>query len=159
LGESASPLVLSGTESLPNITPKLERTHYPEMKYYSSSSSSSATSEQSGWITSRSSSVASSTDAGNPVTSALLTNIDSIQRKILNLPGEPRRSTRKDKRNGGKGKFDAATNGHYRKNTKYDKEFSLNNKGTVWRVLVVVYYVAKAQNVLRLIIIIGRGKM
>jgi hypothetical protein len=146
LGESASPLVLSGTESLPNITPKVERTHYPEMKYYSSSSSSSATSEQSGWITSRSSSVASSTDAGNPVTSALLTNIDSIQRKILNLPGEPRRSTRKDKRNGGKGKFDAATNGHYRKNTKYDKEFSLNNKGTVWRVLLVVYYVAKAIN-------------
>lgn len=125
LGESFSPLVLSGTESLPNITPVIERTHYPEMKYYSSSSST--TSEQSGWITSRSSSVASSTDVGNPVFTGLLTNIESIQRKILNLPGDLRKS-RREKRNG-RGKFEISTNGHYRKSTKFDKDFSLNNKG------------------------------
>ncbi|KAJ3660538.1 hypothetical protein Zmor_004981 [Zophobas morio] len=127
LGENACPLVLSGTESLPNITPAVERTHYPELKYYSSSSSSS-TSEQSGWITSRSSSVASSTDVGNPVTSTLLTNIENIQRKILNLPTETRRSNRRERKSG-KNKFEISTNGHYRKSTKYERDFTLNNKG------------------------------
>lgn len=53
--EEQTPLVLSGTESLPDIPPKIEERLYPEMRYYSSSSSS--TSEQSGWITSRSSSI------------------------------------------------------------------------------------------------------
>ncbi|XP_015840096.1 protein FAM135A isoform X2 [Tribolium castaneum] len=103
LGQSSSPMVLSGTESLPNIKPAVE-TQYPEMKYYSSSSST--TSEQSGWITSRSSSVASSTDVGNAVVTGLLTNIETIQRKILNLP---RRK-----------------NGHYRKNNK-GCEFNQSN--------------------------------
>lgn len=53
------PSVLSGTESLPNINSKLEERLYPEMRYFSSSSSS--TSEQSGWITSRSSSIGKNT--------------------------------------------------------------------------------------------------
>lgn len=53
--EDQTPLVLSGTESLPDITPKAEERLFPEMKFYSSSSST--TSEQSGWITSRSSSI------------------------------------------------------------------------------------------------------
>lgn len=56
LVEEFFPLILSGTESLPNITSKLEERLYPEMKYFSSSTSST-TSEQSGWITSRSSSI------------------------------------------------------------------------------------------------------
>lgn len=58
IGEESTPLLLSGTESLPNITniAKLENRLYPEMTYYSSSTSSS-TSEQSGWITSKSSSI------------------------------------------------------------------------------------------------------
>lgn len=56
LVEELFPMVLSGTESLPNMTSKLEERLYPEMKYFSSSTSS-ATSEQSGWITSRSSSI------------------------------------------------------------------------------------------------------
>ncbi|VEN34534.1 unnamed protein product [Callosobruchus maculatus] len=47
--------ILSGSESLPNISAKLEERLFPETKYYSTSSSS--TSEQSGWITSRSSSI------------------------------------------------------------------------------------------------------
>ncbi|CAH1098997.1 unnamed protein product [Psylliodes chrysocephalus] len=61
LFEEFVPRSLSGTESLPNITSKLEERLYPELKYYSSSSSS-GTSEQSGWITSRSTSLASSTE-------------------------------------------------------------------------------------------------
>ncbi|XP_044271156.1 protein FAM135A isoform X2 [Tribolium madens] len=94
LGQRTTPLVLSGTESLPNIKPAVER-QYPGVKYYSSSSST--TSEQSGWITSRSSSVASSTDIGNAVVTGLLTNIESIQRKILNLPRKKNGNYRKNK--------------------------------------------------------------
>lgn len=55
IGDEKNSLVLSGTESLPDITPKIEERLYPQMKYCTSSSSS--TSEQSGWITSRSSSI------------------------------------------------------------------------------------------------------
>lgn len=122
-GDSLLPL-LSGTESLPNITPKPEKhCSYPELKFYTSSSSST-TSEQSGWITSRSSSIASSTDV--PTTSALLANIESIQRKILSLPAEFRRSRRERK---GKKRGDSINRFHKKYNSKYDREFSLNNKG------------------------------
>ncbi|KAJ8979609.1 hypothetical protein NQ317_010512 [Molorchus minor] len=72
---------MSGTESLPNITPKLEERLYPEMRYYSSSASST-TSEQSGWITSRSSSIASSIDVNNPATSVAV-NIESIEKRLF----------------------------------------------------------------------------
>lgn len=55
ISEELFPLLLSsGTESLPNLSPKSEaKFNNSRMKYYSSSSCSSATSEQSGWISSR----------------------------------------------------------------------------------------------------------
>ncbi|CAG9839560.1 unnamed protein product [Diabrotica balteata] len=85
---------LSGSESLPNITSKLEERLYPEMRYYSSSSSS--TTEQSGWITSRSSSVASSTDLANiPQCSSV--NFEAVQKKLFtNLEGKKSKD-KKDK--------------------------------------------------------------
>ncbi|KAJ8977876.1 hypothetical protein NQ317_016146 [Molorchus minor] len=81
LADKFEPLLMSGTESLPNITPKLEERLYPEMSYYSSSASST-TSEQSGWITSRSSSIASSIDVNNPATSVAV-NIESIEKRLF----------------------------------------------------------------------------
>ncbi|KAJ8938323.1 hypothetical protein NQ318_007035, partial [Aromia moschata] len=95
LAEEAVPPVLSGTESLPNIAPGIDQRLYPEMGYYSSSASSTA-SEQSGWITSRSSSIASSTDVTNPATSAIM-NIENIQKRLFGNT-ECRRS--KNKRDG-----------------------------------------------------------
>lgn len=136
LGENGSSLVLSGTESLPNLTPKMERVEFPQTKYYSSSSStSSTTSEQSGWITSRSSSIASSTDVTNPISTAtLLTSIDSIQKRILSIAQNDRKtgSRRNRKKTVGKGKFEITINGHHSKrNSKTnDQNFSLSNKGT-----------------------------
>ncbi|KAG5900639.1 hypothetical protein JTB14_005915 [Gonioctena quinquepunctata] len=95
LTEEIVPLSVSGTESLPNITQKFEERLYPELKYYSSSTSST-TSEQSGWITSRSSSIASSTDITNPATIAAV-NLESIQkRQFTNTEGK--RSKDKGKR-------------------------------------------------------------
>ncbi|KAF7269429.1 hypothetical protein GWI33_017533 [Rhynchophorus ferrugineus] len=95
-------LVSSGTESLPNISPKLEeKFDYTRTKYYSSGSSS--TSEQSGWITSRSSSIASSTDITNPATSALESKLDKLQKELINLSAETRRL---NKSNGGNKKED-----------------------------------------------------
>ncbi|XP_049819128.1 protein FAM135A isoform X3 [Aethina tumida] len=87
LGDENVSLVLSGSESLPNISPKAEENlHYPETKYFSSSTSS--TSEQSGWITSRSSSIASSTDVTNPAISATVSNLDNLQKKMFNLTSD-----------------------------------------------------------------------
>lgn len=135
LGETGSSQVLSGTESLPNLTPKMERVEFPQTKYYSSSSSSSSsTSEQSGWITSRSSSIASSTDVTNPLsTTTLLTSIDSIQKKILSIAQNDRKSgsRRTRKKTVGKRKFEITINGHHsKKNGKSSHhDLSLSNKG------------------------------
>ncbi|XP_030754590.1 protein FAM135A isoform X2 [Sitophilus oryzae] len=94
LSEEMFPLLVSsGTESLPNLSPKSEEKYrYPSMKYYSSCSSS--TSEQSGWITSRSSSVASSTEIPNPATSALESKLDKLQKKLFNLTAETKKLTK-----------------------------------------------------------------
>lgn len=132
LGEEIFPLILSGTESLPNINPKLDdRLHYPEMKYYSSSTSS-ATSEQSGWITSRSSSIASSTDVTNPATSAIVTNIENIQKRLLSLSAEYKRNNKdkklddthifKHKSNKFNLDIDSSNNGHIKKYHKPEKD-------------------------------------
>ncbi|KAJ8966762.1 hypothetical protein NQ317_016973 [Molorchus minor] len=77
LADKFEPLLMSGTESLPNITPKLEERLYPEM-----SSASSTTSEQRVWITSRSSSIASSIDVNNPATSVTV-NMESIEKRLF----------------------------------------------------------------------------
>lgn len=59
LGEDVSSIVLSGTESLPNISSHAnENIHYIDITSYSSSSST-CTSERSGWVSSQSSSVTS----------------------------------------------------------------------------------------------------
>ncbi|CAG9855868.1 unnamed protein product [Phyllotreta striolata] len=89
--DEAASRTLSGTESLPNIISKLEDRLYPEMKYYSSSTSSS-TSEQSGWITSRSSSIASSMDMANAQRSFL-----EFDKKLpANLGGKKGKDKRSD---------------------------------------------------------------
>nr|CAH7732551.1 unnamed protein product [Callosobruchus chinensis] len=85
--------ILSGAESLPNISAKLEERLFPETKYYSSSSSS--TSEQSGWITSRSSSIASSVDVANVSPSAILI-IENNQKSIASN-SEGKKSKERDK--------------------------------------------------------------
>ncbi|XP_018577875.1 protein FAM135A isoform X2 [Anoplophora glabripennis] len=124
LVEEFFPLILSGTESLPNITSKLEERLYPEMKYFSSSTSST-TSEQSGWITSRSSSIASSTDVTNPATSAIM-NVEKIQRRLFGT--DSRRSKEKFLIKNKSNKFyldSDSSNGHKKKYQKHDQDFPL----------------------------------
>ncbi|XP_060519981.1 protein FAM135A [Cylas formicarius] len=88
-GEFKSVVASSCSESLPNFNGNSEeRLGYPQTKYLSSSSSGS---EQSGWITSRSSSIASSTDVTNPATSAIVLNLEKIQQKLLCLSAETKR--------------------------------------------------------------------
>ncbi|XP_057654549.1 protein FAM135A isoform X1 [Diorhabda carinulata] len=116
LSEKVFTQTLSGTESLPNITTKLEDRLYPELKYYSSSTSSSTT-EQSGWITSRSSSLASSLD----VTSTLpcpSVHFEAIQKRLFtNLEGKKS----KDKKGNGE------INTKHRSNRFYIDSDSSNN--------------------------------
>ncbi|KAJ8919771.1 hypothetical protein NQ315_006300 [Exocentrus adspersus] len=125
LVEDFFPLVLSGTESLPIITSKLEERLYPEMKYFSSSTSST-TSEQSGWITSRSSSIASSIDATNPATSAVM-NGEKTQRRLSSM--DNRRSKDKSAIKNKSNKFyldsDSSNNEHGKKYQKHDQHFAL----------------------------------
>lgn len=136
--------VLSGTESLPNITntapAKSDRLHYPEMKYYNSSSnsnstsSSSTTSEQSGWITSRSSSVASSIVDINTYPAATSAP-HFIEKKLFNsLASETRRSIRKyDKRlkNDSLFKFNRSNNSksNFNNNSSDYRKSNRNDKG------------------------------
>ncbi|CAG9768138.1 unnamed protein product [Ceutorhynchus assimilis] len=97
ISEDMLPLLLSsGTESLPNLSPKSKEKfrhfHKPRTHYDSSNSSSSpTTSEQSGWISSRSSSIDSSTDVTNPATSAIDLKLDKIQRELLRLSEESKK--------------------------------------------------------------------
>ncbi|XP_074025600.1 protein FAM135A isoform X3 [Leptinotarsa decemlineata] len=119
ISEELVPPIMSGTESLPNITAKFEERLYPEMKYYSSSTSST-TSEQT-----------SSTDITNPLTIAAV-HLESIaKRQFTNTEGK--RS--KDKRKGEKPSksksnifnidSDSSTNGFSKIHQKHDPYFSL----------------------------------
>ncbi|CAH1991581.1 unnamed protein product [Acanthoscelides obtectus] len=91
--QQTTPQILSGSESLPNISAKLEERLFPETKYYSSSTSS--TSEQSGWITSRSTSIASSIDITNVLPSSIVI-IENNQKRV-GSNSEGKKSKERDK--------------------------------------------------------------
>lgn len=75
LGDYVSSVMLSGTESLPNITSvvKSENVGYVD---YSSSSSSTCTSERSGWVSSRSSSITSLETTKSSIGNGFLNGIE-----------------------------------------------------------------------------------
>lgn len=81
LGEHVSSVVLNGTESLPDITTAVNEMRYTDVINYSSSSST-CTSERSGWVSSRSSSVTSlETNKSNGV----LKTWTGIEKKLQTL--------------------------------------------------------------------------
>ncbi|CAH1179056.1 unnamed protein product [Phaedon cochleariae] len=93
LTEERYPMIVSGTESLPNIVvAKFEERLYPNLKFYCSSSSS--TTEQSGWLSSKSSSIESGIDLINPTRGAIM-NIEIVQKKLYtNSDGKKSKSKR-----------------------------------------------------------------
>ncbi|KAH1011253.1 hypothetical protein HUJ04_000665 [Dendroctonus ponderosae] len=89
ISEKLFPLVASSAaESLPNLSPKSEAKLNNSLLKYCSSSTGSTTSERSGWISSRSSSIDSSTDATIPATSAIDLKLDKIEKQLKRLTEE-----------------------------------------------------------------------
>ncbi|KAL1502370.1 hypothetical protein ABEB36_007518 [Hypothenemus hampei] len=95
--EDLLPLTASlAAESLPNLSPKSQAklTNDNSLSNYrdGSSGSSSTTSEQSGWISSRSSSLNSCTEATNPAAStAIDLRLDKIQKELIRLTQESKK--------------------------------------------------------------------
>ncbi|XP_066139459.1 protein FAM135A [Euwallacea fornicatus] len=89
ISEELLPLRLnSAAESMPSLNSKLKKLS-GDVEYYESGSST--TSEQSGWISSRSSSLGSSTDVTNPVISAIDLKLDRIEKEIIRLSEESKK--------------------------------------------------------------------
>lgn len=85
LGEYVSSVILSGTESLPNITSAVnENVRYIDVLDYSSSSST-CTSERSGWMSSRSSSITSIETSRSNVGNSFLKNWSGIEKRLQSL--------------------------------------------------------------------------
>lgn len=86
LGEYASSVILSGTESLPNITSAInENVQYIDVINYSSSSST-CTSERSGWMSSRSNSITSlETNKSTLFGNGFLKNWSGIEKRLQSL--------------------------------------------------------------------------
>lgn len=102
LGGYVSSVVLSGTESLPNISAFVEENvHCIDMTSYSSSSS--CTSERSGWISSRSSSETSTETNKTTLNNGILQSLIDFEKKLQNFPFnkfENNRSKKHQKING-----------------------------------------------------------
>lgn len=85
LGECVSSVILSGTESLPNITSTLnENVQYIDVVDYSSSSST-CTSERSGWVSSRSSSITSLDTNKSNIGNGFLRSWSGIEKHLQSL--------------------------------------------------------------------------
>lgn len=83
LGECVSSVILSGTESLPNITSN-ENVRYINVVDYSSTSST-CTSERSGWVSSRSSSITSLETNKSNIANGFLRSWSGIEKHLQSL--------------------------------------------------------------------------
>lgn len=111
LGENASSLILNATESLPNISSTAnDNLRYIDIINYTSSSST-CTSERSGWVSSRSSSLTSLETNKSNVGNGCLKNWSGVEKKLQTLT------------------LDKITNGKsLKKYQKFDKSF-VHEKG------------------------------